>query len=203
MDTTFKKLHTADLVSKVKLTEFKKECQQVVIFMVSKLIEKSPLSSDFLLSHSVLHPQFLSNHPRSTVLERWKIVITHSLKLNILSRKCCDEAMSEFKLFLDGIVMKFKEKLMEFPKDEHLDKLCFETLGISRFKKLSLVVALVLTLSHGQASVECGFSQNKNLIQVNMSPDTIISERIIKNHMPANNLKPYTITIDSLIMKAF
>ena len=176
MDTTFKMLHTADLVSKANLTEFKKECQQVVIVMVSKLIEKNPLGSDFLLSHSFLHPQFLSNHPRSTVLERWKIVITHSLKLNILSTKSCDEATSEFKLFLGGIVMKFKEKLKKFPKDEHLDKLCFDTLGISRFKKLSLVVALVLTLSHGQASVECGFSQNNNLIQVNMSPDTIISK---------------------------
>ena len=68
--------------------------------------------------------------------------------------------------------MKFKEKLMEFPKDERLDKLYFDTLGVSRFKKLASVVALVLTLSHVQVSVEQGFSQNKNLIQVNLSPHT-------------------------------
>ena len=80
--------------------------------------------------------------------------------------------MSEFKLFLDCNVMKFKEKLMEFPQDERLDKLYFHTLGVSRFKKLASVVALVLTLSHGQVSVEQGFSQNKNLIQVNLSPHT-------------------------------
>ena len=84
---------------------------------------------------------------------------------------------------------------MEFPKDERLVKLYFDTFGISRFKKLASVVALVLTLSHGQASVERGFSQN-NLIQVKMSPDTIISKKIIKDHMLANNLKPHTITID-------
>ena len=71
---------------------------------------KSPLGSDFLPSLSVLHPQFLSSHPRSTVLDRWKIALTHILKLKILSTKFCDEAMSEFKLFLDGNVMKFKEK---------------------------------------------------------------------------------------------
>ena len=109
----------------------------------------------------------------------------------------------EFKLFLDGNVMKFKQKLMEIPKDERLDELYFETLGVSRFKKLASVVALVLTLSHGQASVERGFSQNNNLIQVNMSPDTIISKRIIKDHILANNLKPCVITTDSSIMKAF
>ena len=91
---------------------------------------------------------------------------------------------------------------MEFPKDERLEKLYFDTFGVSRFKKLASVVALVLTLSHGQASVERGFSQN-NLIQVKMSPDTIISKKIIKDHMLANNLKPYTITIDWSIIKAF
>ena len=52
MDTTLKKLHTVDLVSKAKVTEFSKECQQLVIVMVSKLIEKSPLGSDFLIGIS-------------------------------------------------------------------------------------------------------------------------------------------------------
>ena len=144
MDTTLKKLRTVDLVSKAKVTEFKKECQQLVIAMVSKLIEKSPLGSDFLLSLSLLHPQFLCSCPRSTVFDRWKISLTHILKLNIISTKYCHEAMSE---------------LMEFPKDECLDKLYFDSLGVSRLKKLASVVALVLTLSHGEASVEHGFSQ--------------------------------------------
>ena len=41
VDTTLKKLGTADLASKAKVTEFKKECQQLVIAMVSKLFEKA------------------------------------------------------------------------------------------------------------------------------------------------------------------
>ena len=60
--------------------------------------------------------------------------------------------------------MKFKLKLMEFPKDENLDELYFDTLGVSVFKKLASAVALVLILSHGEASVERGSSQNNNLI---------------------------------------
>ena len=161
------------------------------------------MGSGFLLCLSVLHHQFLSSCPRSTDLDRWKIVRTHILKLNILSTRFCDEAMSEFELFLGSNVMKFKEKLMEFPKDERLDELYFDTLGFSRFKKLASVVVLVLTPSHGQASVECGFSQNCNLIQVNMSPNTVISKRFIKDHMLANNLKSYAITSVSSIMKPF
>ena len=94
MGTTLKKLRTADIVSKAKVTEFKKEFQQFVFAMVSKLVEKSPFGSNFLLSLSVLHPHFLSSRPRSTVLDRWKTVLTYIFKLNILSTKCCDEAMS-------------------------------------------------------------------------------------------------------------
>ena len=86
----------------------------------------------------------------------------------------------EFKLSLDSNVMKFKETLMEFPKDEHLGKLYFATLGVSRFKTLASVVALVLTLSHGQVSVECGFSQNNSLIQVNMPPIQLFLNKLSK-----------------------
>ena len=85
----------------------------------------------------------MSSHLRLAVLDRWRIVLAPILKSNILSTKCCDEAMPEFKLFLHGNAMKFKEKLMEFPK------LYVDTLGVFRFKKLTSVVALVLTLSHG------------------------------------------------------
>ena len=97
--------------------------------MVSKLIEKSSLGSDFL--------EFLSSHPKLTVLDRCRIVLAHILKSNILSTKCCDEAMPEFKLFLHDNAIKFKEKLMEFPKYERLDELYVNTLGVFRFKKLT------------------------------------------------------------------
>ena len=86
-------MRIANLVAKAKVMEFKKEAQQLVIAIVSKLIEKIPLGSDFLLSLSVLDPQFLSSCPRLTVLDRRKIVFTQKLKLKILSAKCCDAAM--------------------------------------------------------------------------------------------------------------
>ena len=46
---------------------------------------------------------------------------------------------------------------MEFPKDDCIDKQYFDTVGVARFKKLASVVALVLTLSHDQVSVELGW----------------------------------------------
>ena len=78
--------------------------------------------------------------------------------------------MSEFKLFFDGNVMTLDgadQKLMEFPKDERLDELYFDILGVSRFKNLISVVAVVSTLSHGQASAERGFIQRHNYFKKN------------------------------------
>ena len=113
--------------------------------------------------------------------------------------KLCQSSSS----FWAGMSGRSKKSWWSFQKDERLDELYFDTLGFSRFKKLASVVALDLTLNHGQASVERGFSQNSNLFQVNMSPNTVTSKRFIKDHMLANNLKSYAITSVSSIMKPF
>ena len=116
--------------------------------MVSKLFEKSPLSSTFLQAVSVLNPHYLCTKSRKTVLQRWKNVLSHILEHNILSTKSCDEAMKEFKLFFDTEVVKFKSELSEFSKQEdRLDELYFDTLGIQKYPKFSYIVKLILTLS--------------------------------------------------------
>jgi len=42
---------------------------------------------------------------------------------------------------------------------------------------------IALLLSHGQASVERGFSVNKELVVENQSEQTLAARRIIKNHI--------------------
>jgi len=43
----------------------------------------------------------------------------------------------------------------------------------------------------------------KTTVFFNQSADTIISKRIIKDHMLANDMKPFTIEIDSSLIRAF
>ena len=62
---------------------------------------------------------------------------------------------------------------------------------------------IVLTLSHGQASVEHGFSHNNTVVQTNMSAESAISKRLIKDHMLLHKLKPYTIEITDPMTGAF
>ena len=55
-----------------------------------------------------------------------------------------------------------------------------------QLKKFMHIVKMVLTLSHGQADVECGFSFNNKLLVENMQEQILIAQRVIKDHMLSN-----------------
>ena len=54
---------------------------------------------------------------------------------------------------------------------------------------------------NAKASVKRGFSINA-ILETNMLPETVLSKRIVRDHMIAKGLKPHTIKIDNPIMLA-
>ena len=115
-----------------------------------------------------------------------------------------DVVTTEFKKFLDVEVKTMRRESVTFSqKDDRLDDFYFKVLSVSKYKDLSFVVKLILTLSHGQTSVERGFSLNANIMKTNMSPESLTAKRIIKGHMLANRLKPHIIEITKPIVQAF
>ena len=59
---------------------------------------------------------------------------------------------------------------------------------------------IILTFSHGQASVERHSSVNKTVINVNMSEDSIVAKEIIKDHMISNKLIPESVQITNKLL---
>ena len=53
----------------------------------------------------------------------------------------------------------------------------------------------MLILSHGQSSVERGFNVNKDVAKVNLQEKSVISRKMIIDHMQKNNVSPSTIEI--------
>ena len=51
------------------------------------------------------------------------------------------------------------------------------------------IVRVILVLSHGQASVERGLSVNDSIIDTNVSSESIISRRLIRERLISNDLK--------------
>ena len=61
--------------------------------------------------------------------------------------------------------------------------------------QLSFVIRFILTLGHGQACVERWSNLNNAVLKINMSPNTIIAKRIIKDPVLSSDLAPLTIII--------
>ena len=55
--------------------------------------------------------------------------------------------------------------------------------GNTKFRKCWDVFKLVFTLSHGQASVEKGFSVNKELLVENLQQLSLASQRIVSDYL--------------------
>ena len=62
------------------------------------------------------------------------------------------------------------------------------------------VVRMVLTLSHGQASVESGFSINKELLIENMEEETIVAQRIVFDAVRLSDMDVTKIDISQKMM---
>ena len=69
-----------------------------------------------------------------------------------------------------------------------LDHFYFKIIMVGHYEVLSFILKIIFTVSHGQASMECGFSLNDSLSQTDITPETIISKRLIKDYILANKI---------------
>ena len=75
------------------------------------------------------------------------------------------------------------------PANDRLDVFYWKHINdIKSVEKLAEVLKIILTLSHGQAAVERGFSVNSSVLVENLSTISLISQRIVHDHLASNNL---------------
>ena len=72
--------------------------------------------------------------------------------------------------------------------------------GLRNTKSSQLLVKIVLTLSHGQASVERSFTFNKSVLNYNITEDSIVAKKAIRDHMLSNGLEPQSIVISNQLV---
>ena len=95
----------------------------------------------------------------------------------------CDQVLDEYDTFVDSA--KLNPEFKNFNKSEQrIDSLMYNELSNSaNYGKLWEVLKKLLLLSHGQAAIERGFSINKEISDTNMQTKTLISRRIVKDHI--------------------
>lgn len=102
-----------------------------------------------------------------------------------IEEKRCDDILREYGHFYDPNLVSASDSSGKFiPLSGRLDEFYIEHLSNkAEFCHLWEVVKLVLVLSHGQASVERGFSVNKEVMVENLKEHSLIAQRIIHDHV--------------------
>lgn len=148
------------------------------------LFEKAPLRYPLVRSLSVLDPRvFLKSKEVST--RKLTTVLRLFVETGRIEEKCCDEILREFGHFYDHGLMTASDSFRNFnPEHGSLDAFYHEHLSSNaECRHLWEVVKLLLILSHGQASVERGFSVNKKVMVENLKEHSLISQRVIHDHV--------------------
>lgn len=164
--------------------EFRQNCKLFLLKMVSKLCEKAPIKYPLVRSLSVLDPRVLLNDKEFSV-QKLTTILRFLVETGRIEDKCCDETLREFGCFFDHHLMSTSDAFRKFsPQSERLDEFYHELLSNKdEFRHLWEVVKLCLLLSHGQASVERGFSINKEMMVENLKEHSLIAQRLIHDHV--------------------
>jgi len=95
-----------------------------------------------------------------------------------------DRLVRQYSKFLK-ICVTNNPAFIEFDTNKHrLDDLFFSTLnGMQEYSLLWKLIGKILLLSHGQATVERGFSQNKEATATNQKGKSLIARRAIKDQL--------------------
>ena len=130
-----------------------------------------------------------------------KRLLRYLVKSKILNEPQSDLALRQYHSFRRDDYEINADKIASFIKNkDRLDNLYFNQLHIDKYKELASVLKILFTISHGQASVERGFSLNKAILKDNIEQMSVISQRLIKDHLIMRNVKPHTIEISNQLI---
>ena len=170
-------------VSEKQVMEFRIDCRKFLMSTLKKILIKCPLIYSLVRNMSALDPREMANN-HSGCAEKMKKVLNVLVNASKIKEQTCDDILQEYASFLDRIPVIGSNFFLSFsPKTQRIDEFFVNHMSAESFPKLVTVVKLLLLLSHGQASVERGFSVNKETIADNVSQKTLVGRRVICDHV--------------------
>ncbi|KAJ8048381.1 hypothetical protein HOLleu_00669 [Holothuria leucospilota] len=168
--------------------EFKSDCKNFLIRIAHKLLEKSPIQYQLVRCAVCLDSRRMVLYQRDCEI-KFKRILVHFVNAKRLKEEECDVILREYSDFFE-VVASSPSTYREFnPHKEgvRIDTFLFNNMGSKpEYSRLwQRVVKKVLMLSHGQASVERGFSFNKQLEVTNLKERSFIAQRTVVDHLRA------------------
>ena len=169
-------------VSDRRLMEFRVECKDFLMAALKKLLQKCPLSYSLVRNMSSLDPRQMAKPGNKTLCRaKFKKVVSVMCSAKKVKGDNADEVVQQYSSFLDNIPNYGSEKFVKFSlKNDRIDELLSSCLKEDdTYSKLWDLLQTLLVLSHGQASVERGFSVNKEVEVENLRDQTLVAQRLV------------------------
>ena len=196
-------LKKKDIVTNQEIKDFKKEVYKFVKATLKKIFERSPIGSVVVRNSNIFNPIVMAN-TTEVLRSQFKVLLTHFIKLKIMPASDGDKSMSQFSDFIGHELKLNDDKFRNFDRNKvRLDDFFFNIIGVQKYDKFAFIIKVILTVSHGQAAIERGFSLNKTILDVNMKKESIVARKIIRDHMLTNSIQPHTIDINNAMIVSF
>ena len=147
--------------------------------MVSKLVERSPLNYQIVAAVSALVPSYIISN-KVNAERKFKNLVEILYESDWISTIVADNAKLQFCSLSSAAHVKLNERFENFSEnDSRLDDLYYDVIGQDKsYKDLWFVIKSVLIFSHGQASVESGFSINSSIMVENLH-ESLVAQRLV------------------------
>ena len=147
-----------------------------------------------MLRNSVIFDPLIMSQENVGVLQsKLKKLLTHLTNIKLSQPQFCDKVTQEFLEFVGHEMKLHSHVFQSFKRDNtSLDVLFFSYTDIVKYKELSTLVKVILTLTHGQAAVERGFSIKNSLSKVNITEQSLLCKKIVRDHLISNHTVPIT-----------
>ena len=187
---------TKDLLRKVEVTaerkrKFKGECKKVILDVLTKLSERTPLRFSIIRHASAIVPGNMV-HVSEICSKRFSNLTDRLYSLNKIKASVADSAKGQFDELLKSVKFEYKTEFLKFDyKKDRLDVFLGSYIsGEKKFCDLWFICKTLFILSHGQSFTERGFSVNREVLDDNMKELSLVSQRTVYDTLHSNQKVP-------------
>ncbi|CAM4639158.1 unnamed protein product [Leuciscus chuanchicus] len=163
-------------IGELSVLTFRKECLQCLVKVVGKLQDKSPLKFPMVRHIACLDPTRIHQEPEWCIKQMKSVVQTFLQGKKLTGGIPAGDVIQQF-VSLTSVEGRDERFLAFKPMKDRLDVFLYTALS-TPYPDLRFCKSLLL-LSHGQATVERGFSINKEVETCNLQDRTLESLRLV------------------------
>lgn len=161
----------------VDVLQFRQECRTCLTVVVSKMLDKCPLKYELTEAITFLNPKEITVSNTKVLSKNLTKALEILEESNLISVSCAQKADREFHtLIADASVL---QEAKDYSRETRLDSFWVKILAERQGENLKKVIKILLPLSHGNATLERGFSVNGDLVVENLSEESLIAQRLI------------------------